>query len=437
MNTSAQLRFSVGDFLRFSKSVRRITSYAFQSSDYLSSPKFPDEYACCLERLALAGRLGYELRDLTLLESRIQARIDLWSPARFSWNKYFPRSEPRQVLKSIILKSPRPGGEKGVLFVAFEDHWLRLFRNCNISQLARDYDLVISPTWSPPYDLALFLAAKLWPGTLFTILSNHDDTAAFAGIAKNIKIIPLLASNWVNPSLFARSSDPEKQYDIVMLANFAKYKRHFALFRALRKMNPGVRVLLLGRPMEGRTQETLENEAHLFGVRDRITIKAGLDDAEMIEALQSSKVSIIMSMVEGSCVAVAESIYADVPVGLIEGARIGSSIFINEHTGCFLRPGALAQDLSAFVERYRHYAPRKWALQQGIGCQESSLMLNEALKSFALKNAHSWTVDIVPMHWRPNAEFLFPEHKEAMQSEYSRFEYTYGVSIGHSSLATV
>ena len=301
------------------------------------------------------------VRNLNRLEAKIRETTARWSPINFDWDRFFPRSRSNSVRKSIILKRPQPSGEKGVLFVAFEDEWLRLFRNANLPQLARDYDLIISPTWSPPHDLPFLIATAMWPSTLFTILSNHDDIPAFERLARNVRPIPLLASNWVHPEMFAPRGDPTKKYDIVMLANFAKYKRHFALFRALRSMDRKTKVLLLGRGWEGRTRDTIEEEARLFGVLDRVTIQEGLGDAEMIEALQSAKVSVIMSMREGSCVAVAESLFANVPVGLIEGANIGSRIFINNRTGCFLRPGRLAKDLTSFVERYRTYEPLKWA----------------------------------------------------------------------------
>ena len=65
-----------------------------------------------------------------------------------------------------------------------------------------------------------------------------------------------------------------------------------------------------------------------------------------------------------------------------------------------------------------------------ISCKGSSLVMNDALKSWATMGGRPWTVDIVPMHWRPNAEFLVPGDKEKMRDEYARFEKSYGISIG-------
>ena len=220
-----------------------------------------------------------------------------------------------------------------------------------------------------------------------------------------------------------------KQYDIVILANFASYKRHFALFRALRQMDTSICVLLLGRGWAGRTRATLEGEARLFGVFDRLTIAEGLPDREMIQALQSAKVSVIMSLREGACVAVTESLFADVPVALIQGTHVGSRAFINAQTGCFLRPAHIAEDLAAFIQRYDRYQPRKWMLEHGTSYKESSRTLNEAIRTHALDSGRPWTIDLLPMHWRPNAEFLSQPDRLSMLDEYDRFERVYGIAV--------
>lgn len=416
------------DRFRFGIGGRRLSSLVLQARGNVRSRSTSNEIAVCLVDLARAARAGTGVCNIAGINSQIETLLNRWSPAKFDWDQFFPKTEPASIAKAIILKKPQSDREKGVLFVAFETHWIRLFRHANIDALARDYDLVLSPTWSPPQDLAFFFAVRLWPNELFTILSNFDDVAAFERISPKVRPIPLLASNWVNPDLLTGSA-AEKKFDIVMLANFSRYKRHFALFRALSEMNASVKALLLGGKWESRTRETLQNEADMFGVRDRITIKESLPDAEMFHELRSAKVSVIMSLVEGSCVAVAEALFANVPVGLLQGARIGSSAFINSNTGRFLRPNVLAADLSNFLEHYRDYEPRKWALANGIGCSESSVVLNDYLRRAALARGHEWTVDIVPFHWRPNATFLKAGDQQRILTEYVGFRSRYGVDL--------
>lgn len=429
MRKLRQIKIIVGDRLRYSMATRRLFSISISQRERFRRTTGPNEIARSVKNLARAARIDPNCGDSSRIDSRIERLMQRWSPQGFNWDELFFDSRDKSVGQSIILKKPQSSDEKGVLFVAFEFQWMRLLRNANIELLARDYDLVLSPTWSPPQDLALLLAARMWPCEFFTILSNFDDLRAFHGLSPRIRSIPLLASNWVNPDVVpARDAKRECDFDIVMLANFAPYKRHVALFRALSRMDPSVKALLIGVPHEGRSRQTLENQAETFGVRGQVTIKPSLPDSELFRELQSAKVSVIMSLVEGSCVAVAESLFAGVPVGLLRNARIGSKAFINERTGRLIDERSLASELIDFLKHYREYDPRSWAMEAGIGCRESSRVLNEHLRRVALATGKRWTVDISPMHWRPYPTYVLPED-ESMPGEYARFKSTYGVTI--------
>lgn len=430
MRLLRRVNIFVRDYLRFSNTARRVLSVAIRQREHLRQAADPNEIARSVKSLARAARLSLNRGGPSRVDPRTERLMRRWSPTGFHWDEFFYDSRNKSVGQSIILKRPQSRDEKGVLFVAFEFQWMRLFRHANIELLARDYDLVLSPTWSPPHDLALLLAARMWPREFFTILSNLGDLRAFQGLSPKIQPIPLLASNWVNPDAVPiRDPASERVFDIVMVANFALYKRHFALFRALARMNPSVKALLIGVPWEGRSRRELELEAKIFGVLDRITIREGLYGDEMFRELQSAKVSVIMSLLEGSCVAIAESLFAGVPVGVLSNARIGSKAFINERTGRLLDERSLASDLTDFLRHYREYHPREWAVKAGIGCCESSKILNDHLKRAALSQGKPWSVDIAPMHWRPYPRYVCRSDRTSMRDEYLQFEATYGAGI--------
>jgi glycosyltransferase involved in cell wall biosynthesis len=380
-----------------------------------------------LDRLFLAARISDRRGLQRKAETKAHTISRAFNADGFDWQSFFPLSEPRQIEKSMILKLPRANGERGVLFISFEENWIRLFRHGDVAALARDYDLVLSPTWSPPQDLAMQVASSLWPRPLYSILSNMDDGEIFRRLYPNVVPVPLLASHWVNPEFFA-PRHVAKEFDIAVLANFAAYKRHIALFRALKDARE-LSVVLLGRPWEGRTAAVLMEEAAAFGVVDQITIREGLDDEAMLRSLQSARVSLILSMNEGSCVAVAESLIADVPVGLIRDARVGSRCFINDQTGRFLNAGDLGSDLKAFVTASRTFSPRKWMLEHGHSYRESSARLNAALRAGAITQSLPWTTDIVPMQWRPNPEYLSLGEAALLGGDYPRFEEKYGIAL--------
>jgi glycosyltransferase involved in cell wall biosynthesis len=303
-----------------------------------------------------------------------------------------------------------------------------LLRHANLKTLANDYDLVLAPSWSPPHDLSFYLASKFWPGTLFHLISNHSDVVTSKRIYKNSHAIPLLASNWVHPDIFKPRAGIQKEFDIVTLANFSKYKRHFSLFRLLRHMRSDTRVLLLGVPWQDRTAETLKAEASLYGVSHRITIREHLPDNQLLESIQSAKVGFIPSMNEGSCVAVTEMLFLDVPVGLYKAAIVGSKQFIGAGTGIIIGYRD-AGELQRFVDEYRSYSPRQIVTQNRISCFDSTVVLNERLKRSATENGTPWTTDICVHHWRPNPTYVSNSDMARFEPEIHDFKKKYGIEI--------
>lgn len=429
MDSLKQAKLISTDYLKYNARTRAVAGTLVRLLSSLQGSGNPNDLAEKLLRMTFAARLLGRERSHPTLERRIMELTGRWSSSGFDWDRFFPNSQRKLVQKAIILKRPSSGGEKGVLFVAFEDNWLRLLRYGNVEKLATEYDLVLSPTWSPPYDLPFLIAYRMWPSTLFTILSNFDDVPVFARLTPQVVTVPLLASSWVHPATFGEPPKVEKKFDIVILATFVNYKRHFDLFRAISRMSAKPRVLVLGHAWGGRSKAVIQEEARLFGVLDRVTIAEALPDKEMIEMLQSAKVSVIMSLAEGACVAVAESLFAGVPVALIQGANVGSRAFINDQTGCFLRLGHISQDLESFIARAENYRPREWMLANRTSHLDSTRILNAALKRFTLEQGRPWTTDLAVMHWRPNAEFDSDVDRENMRTEYARFEAEFGIPV--------
>src|SRR5262249_22102463 len=64
------------------------------------------------------------------------------APAALDWGRVCATSTDRpDVPKAIILKPPVSPAEKGVLYVTFEDQWLRLLRDGRARAVAERYDL--------------------------------------------------------------------------------------------------------------------------------------------------------------------------------------------------------------------------------------------------------------------------------------------------------
>jgi glycosyltransferase involved in cell wall biosynthesis len=363
----------------------------------------------------------------------LRKEMDRLDPADIEWRRITrTAANTSDVPKGILLKAPVSASEKGVLHVPFEDQWLRLFRSDDrtlINRMAEEYDLVLGPSWSPPPEPALVMAATLWPGRLYTLLSNFADAERMRAVSDRLEPVPLLASSWVDPISFEPHLGQDRDIDIVMLANFGAFKRHWLLFDALRSLPRSYRIRLLGVPMDGRGETHLRKEAELYGVADRFEVVVKPTREEIAQSLARARVSIILSRREGSCVAVAESLFADTPVGLVQGCQIGSTAYINDRTGCFLRESHLAEDLHRFVAQADTYRPRSWALSH-ITCRHSIARLNHLLREHARQEGRPWTRDLELFAQDTLSIYPDPDRALAMQPHIDAFERNFGFRLG-------
>jgi glycosyltransferase involved in cell wall biosynthesis len=421
---------TLSDLLRSSPLTRAVAARALRARAWL-------ERASPTRRLALLARAAHICPDRmgrAGLRERIRAELERLRPDQVDWSTAGAGEAGRTDLaKAIILKPPVSPAEKGLLHVAFESQWLRLLRSGQAEDVARRYDLLLGPSWSPPPDLALLLAVQLWPGRLYTLLSNFEDGATMRALSERLTPVPLLASSWVNPAAYQEHLGRPKDYDIVMLANFSRVKRHWLLFQTLRRLPRRYRVLLLGVPLDGRTEQTVRDEARAFGVAGRFDLHVRPTRTEIGRGLARARVSLIFSRLEGSCIAVAESLFADTPVGLFRTARIGSRAFINAQTGRLLDRAGLAAQVERFVDEADGYSPLFWA-RENISCYRSQEVLNRTLRDDALGQGRPWTRDVVAMQNDTFPRYVAAETEADMKAWNDDFARRYGLRLGPAAL---
>jgi glycosyltransferase involved in cell wall biosynthesis len=418
-----RLKIRSQDRLRYSRLARAAFARSRLLADRVTRARAddPQSVARAIVRLCAAARSGSDGPLLERIEARIRRRLETLDLQSLDWSQFVPGIRDPRISKAAIIKpwvSPR---EKGVVFVSFEDQWARLLCARDLEAFARRYDLVVAPTWCPPHSLVNVAFPAAYPGDapIFTLISNVKDLEIFPRLSPRYAVVPLFASSWVNPDFYAPRPRDQRDIDIVMIANFGKYKRHHALFRALAHMPKTVRVMLIGQPQDGRNGDSILAEAALFGVADRVTAKSSVTNEFLADAFCRAKISLIMSRREGSCVAVTESMFADTPVGLLHDAEVGSKAFINDATGRLLDERRLAKDLAAFLDAAPTYSPRQWAVEN-ISCRQSSQTLNGHLRKHALAAGQDWTTDISPLYWRPDPQVLEPTPDLANEFHHAR-----------------
>jgi glycosyltransferase involved in cell wall biosynthesis len=307
-----------------------------------------------------------------------------------------------QLTRSLLLKPPLPSGEKGVLLVQFEYNWFRLLSQIkNWKKFTERYDIIWGTSWSPTdYSLLDGLLART-EGPLFILPSNGEDRAKLKKLDTRLRVAPVLsACDWMDPASFHPKPATARQIDILMVANWAPFKRHFDLFRALSRMPRTLRVMLIGQKEGNHTRDQIRALAKAWGVPQNLEILESLPVENVHQHLADSKVSVILSRREGSCVAATESLFAGCPLGMRVDAHVGALAYVNSETGMLFGVEPLHRELALFVERAAEFRPREWALKN-ISCHQSLQKLNRFMQEVATARHQPWTQDLAPFCWRP------------------------------------
>lgn len=335
---------------------------------------------------------------------------------------------------SILLKAPQGPEEPGFLLVSFESELETLLRSLRLPEIEAHYRLLFVPTWQPFFSVPLFVLAAGAEKPFYILPSAFEDLPLCREIGPLCRGLPFHAASWVREDLYRPAP---KDIDILMVANFSTYKRHWRLFEALRDLPRDLKVVLAGTPLRERTAEKLLEEAEAFGVKDRFELEVRPPDAVLEGFLAGARVFLGLSHKEGSYVAVAEALMADTPVGMYANARIGSKAYIREETGVLFHPDRpLAPQILAFLERAHRFTPRAWAIgniSAGVNC----VRLNRILQEEALGEGRPWTRDLSPFFARHFDLFYTggPEAEARHGADHRAFTDLFGIPIARPPAA--
>jgi len=365
------------------------------------------------------------------LASRIHALCDNPEAGKLVGHPKYPDIEQNPFLnRGIVLKAPRPNGETGIIHLTPEYNWLRLLAAGSAAdELTESFTIWLTVSWSPADYHLLGLAASRLRGTLFVSPGNRLESAKLERFHPKIKCVPVIASDWIDPSFFQPKPQNQRQIDVLMVANWAPFKRHWHLFSALRKLPKNLRVTLIGQSDKQYTLEHVQRQMRELGVPQDIRFLQDLSIEEVYACQCDSRVSVVFSRREGSCVVVAESLFADTPVGLLRGARIGSAAYINDRTGVFLDRWKTASQLGRFLDDAEHYQPRSWAIEN-ISCSQSLTAVNDIFRSHACAEGRPWTTDMTAFCWKPNPTYLRSGDREKLLPVYHDLQSRYPTAFG-------
>lgn len=323
--------------------------------------------------------------------SRMAIRQANASAARVAQKRM--RTDSTSIIRSAILKSSKSTSEPGVILVSFETELRKILTLRRYEALQQNYRICFMPTWQNffcPEVIELDVQATV---PYYLLPSCFMESSLRPMLGPHCRIFPFHAASWVNHKLF-RSPPVTKDIDIIMLANFSRFKRHWKLFEAIASLPDDLRVVLVGVPLHGRDKDCLLQEARMFNVAERVTIIEDPRQQTLRNLLERSKLMCALSHREGCYVGVAEALMANTPVAMFANAMIGTKAYINEQTGFLLDANrALAEQLAEAIAISATVQPRDWATEN-ISAQVNCRRLNSYLKEDFQANGNSWSEDI-------------------------------------------
>lgn len=316
--------------------------------------------------------------------------------------------------------------EKGFLLVSFENQLRSILDSGLCGAILERYHIVFIPSWTGLYSPELFRFASL-AGTepVFVMPVHSHERALVKTLGDNCHPLPFNAASWVNASFFDGGL-LERDIDCLIVANFAGFKRHWLLFKALSGLPKHITATCVGVPLGSRTAESIREEAREYGVEDRVTIVEDPCQEELRRYFLRAKMFCAMSFREGSFISVAESLMAGTPVLMFQNAHIGTKSLINHHTGSLV--GSIPELRSKILELMNftdHEGVRKTSVDT-TSAQANSGKLNEMLKDWSVSSGREWSRNLEPFY---SQRLDFHYFDESAQDRLSS-DYQYLASVG-------
>lgn len=319
--------------------------------------------------------------------------------------KYPKKDDDFERQGDLMVLKPRMGpGEKGILFIQYDEGVKRFAALFDIVRLAHDYRFVIEPSSCGYQNPMFFLCLGL--GTEVILESQYEkDFKYIASVGSNFLPIRLGAGDWADPDNLIDSVAEEKEYDLVMIANWLKWKRHELLFSAIAKIRGDLgKVALIGYPIDGRNMGDVREECQKHGVLDIVEFHNRIPHAEVSAIIRKSKVGVLLSKEEGANRGIYECFFSGVPVILTDCNRGVNRDHLNRETGTLASDRDLPEVIRTMVHSYKGYRTRNWAVKN-TGYINSTRKLNEFFREIALAAGEQWTRDIFAKHNSPHARY--------------------------------
>lgn len=319
----------------------------------------------------------------------------------------------------IILSEPRPG-ERGVMVVKFTENFKYLPQVFDLERLSMDYLLVLEPSFSGYFDEdILCLLGTCAP--MIIQAPEQVDAEFLQSIDAGLHPVPLGANRWVDDRIFFPIAGCVKKYDVIVVALWADFKRHYCLFEALSRLarTNSVRVALVGAPWP-RPKADIEDLARYYRVESQVEFFEKLPQSEVNRLINQSKIALLLSRKEGINKSIVEAMHANVPGFFLEGFNYGHRYsYVNEQTGGFVPPHRLAEflaDIDGLLSRER-FAPADW-VRSHLSVHASVGVLKDEITAVERRYGFKVNKQLVPKVNSPDCDYYHAHDWQRFAEQY-------------------
>ena len=277
-------------------------------------------------------------------------------------------TEREALLRTIILSFPQYRDDvvvKGVMLITFTRTCAYYVQNDLHRKLDPYFVFVLEPSWAGYADPDL-LSFFNETTNCYLEATEIDDRVMLNALDPRGVALSFGAGNWVNDDIF-EPIDTDKVYDSIYVANMNPAKRVYRYIDAIKNIvvteDPNYKGILVCASWGSGSIEEIQEYVERLNLCGNIELSSALPQKEMIEKIAASKVSILLSLKEGSSRILFESMMLDVPVICLSQNTGVNKSYINEFTGLLVSDGLLESALVSMKRNWQQFSPRDWAIE--------------------------------------------------------------------------
>ncbi|WP_339772604.1 glycosyltransferase [uncultured Paraglaciecola sp.] len=308
--------------------------------------------------------------------------------------KFF--KHPETMLDGIItvLKNPN-GDEKGALIINYSYYFPLFLRFFDVEKVATSFNIILEPSWAGFCEENI-LAYTLVNAPIFLQVYEQRDKNFIESLDSNLIPIEVGPSWFINHNNFVPPMTNNRDIDILMVAAWAKFKRHNAFFKAVKSLienDPSIKITLVGYPVDMTKKQILEL-AMLNGIEKNIDIYESITPQEVSELQKRAKVNVLWSKFEGNNRAIIEGMFCGTPVIMRKGHNYGEQYdFINPLTGFFADEINFKEKYEKIISNREKMDPNLYVMQNR-NCKVGTKIMGDVIRKYEISQNRPWRTDL-------------------------------------------